>query len=192
MNDTRADERKPAVAWAVASTSNPRQAFLGISASAWIISYDGWQTVAVNNCLTSKEPNRHQWYANVKSILGVIETVEDGADVTIYTPEKTIADLYPTGWRRSNGTEAVAFDAAQDLYRVAAEKRLTVRLVFQSPDDRAKNLTKSAKAQADARYNELSDAELWAAPIAPNAKNKRGKRLAFPALTKGSSEVDDY
>ncbi|MCE4224914.1 hypothetical protein HCU64_14215 [Methylobacterium sp. C25] len=147
---------KTAEAWAVASLVPARVGSKGYCASAWAITYDGWQTKAVEQVKASREPNRDEWLGGIKAVVGVLEDVEPGTALTIYVPSEALANGYTAKWTNSRGEPTRDAEAAQAIFRLRDEKRIWLTIEHRPIDGVAKALRDKAKAAAKAQDRGLT------------------------------------
>lgn len=156
-----------------------------MSASGWCISYDRWTTRAVEKAPASRAANRNQWLAGIMAIIGVLEDVTEGSVVTVYVTNKALAECYSAKWTTSTGKPMVDAEAAQDIFRLRAEKGLTVFVEHHPKDavyDRLQAFTRDA---ADERYRGLAAAGLTPAMPTTPLQAKKSGRLRFPPADEG-------
>lgn len=167
-------------AWACASVRPVWPGSPGVSASGWCISYDRWATAPVEKAPASRAANRNQWLAGIKAIIGVLEDVAEGSLVTIYVTNEQLAHCYCTKWTKVDGKPAADAEAAQDIFRLRAEKNLIVFIEHRAKDAIYDSLQATTQAAAVRRHKELAAAgQTPALPTTPLRAKKSG-RLRFP------------
>lgn len=158
-----------AEAWAVASMTPARSGSRGYCASAWVITYDGWATIAHRRVVPSHGPGRDEWVAGIMAIRGVLESVEPGTFLTVYVPNEALAISYSSGWRSRQGKQLAGADAADPIFQLRDALRLDLRVVHRSLDAIAAPLKAEAKAAAGEKDQALAPEERRKVPAAKRA-----------------------
>ena len=172
-------------AWACASVRPIYPGSPGVSASGWCISFDRWATVAGEKTPASRAANRNQWLAGIMAIIGVLEDVTEGSIVTVYVPNERLAHCYRTKWMNSDGKPAAEAEAAQGIFRLRADKGLTVFVEHRAKDAVYDSLQSATQAAAILRHRDLAAAgQTPALPTTPLRAKKSG-RLRFPPAGEG-------
>lgn len=182
-------EPRKAVAWAVGLILSPFPGSAGVSASAWIISYDHWLTPVHPVAIPSLEADQNNWIANIRAITGVVRSLMPGETVDIFVRQKEFEALFRNRWRKQSGKTASGWEEAEKSYEIIRAKGLTVRVLYREADEISRMTSSEARARAEERYASLSDQQLMSAPPFKRTSIRNRVHRGFPAIRGGRTEA---